>query len=77
MAVSFKLNNAEFPPLPFPSTSQPGPSISTSLPFITVFKPFPFNIFNRLFAIATNTRISSITHFSQDNFFPKLILDPS
>ena len=31
MAVSFKLNNAEFPPLPFPSTSKPVWSTSTSL----------------------------------------------
>ena len=77
MAVSFKLNNAEFPPLPFPSTSKPVSSISASLPFITACKPFPRNIINRSFAIATNTRISSITRFSQDNFFPKLILNSS
>ena len=64
MAVSFKLNNAEFPPLPFPSTSKPVSSISASLPFITACKPFPRNIINRSFAIATNTRISSITRFS-------------
>ena len=35
MAVSFKLNNAEFPPLPFPSTAKAVLSISASLPFIT------------------------------------------
>ena len=77
MAVSFKLNNAEFPPLPFPSTSKPVSSISASLPFTTACKPFPRNIINRSFAIATNTRISSVPRFSQDNFFLKLILNPS
>ena len=77
MSVSFKLNNAEFPPLPFPSTSKPVSSISSSLPFITACKPFPRNIIYRSFAFATNTRISSITRFSQDTFFPKLILNPS
>ena len=77
MAVSFKLNNAEFPPLPFPSTSKPVSSISASLPFITACKPFPHNIINRSFVIATNTCISSVPCFSQDNFFPKLILNPS
>ena len=77
MAVSFKLNNAEFPPLPSPSTSKPVSSISPSLPFITACKPFPRNIINRSFAIATNTRISSITRFSQDSFFHKLIINPS
>ena len=77
MTVSFKLKNAEIPPLLFPSTSKPVSSISASLPFITACKPFPRNIINRSFAIATNTRISCITRFSQDNFFPKIILNPS
>ena len=77
MAVSFKLNNAEFPPLPFPSTSKPISSISASLPFTTPCKPFPHNIINRSFATATNTQISSISRFSEDNFFPKLKLNPS
>ena len=74
IAVSFKLHNAEFPPLPFPSTSKPVSSISASLPFTTNCKPFPRNIINRSFVIATNTRISSITRFSQDNFFLNLYL---
>ena len=77
MAVSFKLDNAEFPPLPFPSTPKPVSSISASLPFITACKPFPRNIINRSFAIATNTRISSLTRFSQDNLFPKFIFNSS
>ena len=55
MAVSFKLNNAEFPPLPFPSTSKPVSSISASLPFVTACKTFPRNIINWSFAIATYT----------------------
>ena len=54
MAVSFKLNNAEFPPLPFCSTSKPVSPVSASLPFITACKTFPRNIINRLLAIATN-----------------------
>ena len=77
MAVSFKLNNAEFPPLLFPYTYKPVSSISASLPFITACKPFPCNIINRSFAIATNTRISSVPRFSQDIFFAQLILNPS
>ena len=60
MAVSFKLNNAEFPPLLFPYTYKPVSSISASLPFITACKPFPHNIINRSFAIVTNTPISSV-----------------
>ena len=74
MAVSFKLNNAEFPPLPFPSTSKPVLSNSASVPFITACKPFPCNIMNRSFAIARNTPISSVPLFSQDNFFRNLYL---
>ena len=74
MAVSFKLNNAEFPPLPFPSTSKPVLSNSASVPFITACKPFPCNIMNRSFAIARNTTISSVPLFSQDNFFRNLYL---
>ena len=37
--VSFKLNNADFPPLYFPSASKPVPS-----PFITAYKSFSHNI---------------------------------
>ena len=69
MAVSFKLNNADFPPLRFPSTSKPVSSISASLPFITAYKPFAYNINTRSFAIATNTPISSVPRILQDNFF--------
>ena len=77
MAVSFKLNNADFPPLPFPSASKPVSSIFASLPLITAYKPFPRNINIRSFAIATNTPISSVPPILQDNFFPKLVLNPS
>ena len=77
MAVSFKLNNAEFLPLPFPSTSKPVSSISASLPFITACTHFPRDIINGSFAIVTNKCISSINCFSKDNFFPKLILNSS
>ena len=77
MAVSFKLNNANFPPLPFPSASKPVSSISASLPFITACKLFPHNINTRSFAIATNTRTSSVPCTLQDNFFPKIIINPS
>ena len=77
MAVSFKLNNADFPPLPFPSASKPVSSISASLPFITACKPFSHNINTRSFAVATNTPISSVPHILQDNFFPKIIINAS
>ena len=77
MAVSFKLNNADFPPLPFPSASKPVSFISASLPSITACKPFPRNINIRSFAIATNTPISSVPLILHDNLFPKLILKPS
>ena len=72
MAVSFKLNNADFPPLPFPSASKPVSSISASLQFITACKPFPRNIDIRSFAIATNTPISSVPRILQEIFFLKL-----
>ena len=77
MAVSFKLNNADFPLLPFPSASKSVSSISPSLPFITACKPFPRNVNIRSFAIATNTPISSVSHILQDNLFPKIIINPS
>ena len=77
MAVSFKLNNADFLPLPFPSASKPVSSISASLPFITSCKPFHRNINTRSFAIDTNTPISSVPHILQDNLFPKIIINPS
>ena len=41
MAASFKLNNADFLPLPFPSASKPVSSISASLPFTNACKLFP------------------------------------
>ena len=77
MAVSFKLNNADFPPLPFPSASKPVSYISASLPFITACKPFPHNINTRSFAIATNTPISSVPCILKDNFFLIIIINPS
>ena len=86
MAVSFKLNNPGFPPLRFPSASKPVSSISASLPvsstsasspFVNVCKPFPRNINTWSFAITTNTPISSIPRILQDNFFPKIIINPS
>ena len=48
MAVSFKLHNADFSPLSFPSASKPVSSVSASLPFITACKSFPHNINIRL-----------------------------
>ena len=77
MAVAFKLNNTDFPPLPFPSASKPVLSMSASLPFITACKPFPRNINIRSFAIAINTPISSVSRILEDNYFPKFILNPS
>ena len=77
MAVSFKLNNADFRPLPFPSASKSVSSISASLPFITAYKPFLRNINTRSFVIATHTPISSVPRILQDNFFPKIIINPS
>ena len=73
MTVSFKLNNADFLPLPFPSASKPVSSTSASLPFITACKPFSCNINT----IATNTPISSVPRISRDNHFPKIIINPS
>ena len=66
--LSFKLN-ADFPPLAFPSAPKPVSSISASLSFINVGKPFPHNINIISFAIATNTSISSFPCILQDNFF--------
>ena len=64
MTVSFKLNNADFCPLP---------------PFLPprLFHPSLLNINITQFAIGTNTSISSVTRILQDNFSPKLILDIS
>ena len=73
MAVSFKLSNADFPPLPFPSASKTGSFISASLPFITTCKPFLRNINIRSFAIATNTPIQ-IVAFYKIFFFLNLYL---
>ena len=73
MTVSFKLNNADFPPLPFPSASKPVSSVSALLPFITAYKSFPRNRnigSSKSFAIATNTPISSVPHILQGNCFP-------
>ena len=44
MVVSFKLNNTNFPPLPFPPASKPVSSISASLRSTTASKPFNINI---------------------------------
>ena len=77
MAVSFKLTNAYFLPLPFASTYKPVSSIFASLPFTTASKPFPHNIKTRSFAIATNTPICSVPRILQDNFFPKITINPS
>ena len=73
MAVSFKLNNADFLPLPFPSISKPVSSVSVSLSFTTTYKPFPCNVnigSSKSFAIAVNTPISSFCHILQGNLFP-------
>ena len=73
MAASFKLNNADFLPLPFPSISKPVSSVSVSLSFITAYKPFPCNVnigSSKSFAIAINTPISSFCHILQGNLFP-------
>ena len=73
MAVSFKLNNADFLPLPFPSISKPVSSVSVSLSFTTAYKPFPCNVnigSSKSFAIAINTPISSFCHILQGNLFP-------
>ena len=75
MAVSFKLNNSDFPPIPFPSSYKLALSISASLPFITTCKPFPRNINTRSFAIATNVPIPSVPPILHNNCFPKLILN--
>lgn len=40
MPVSFKLKNANFPPLPNSTPSKPGSSVSNSLPFTTVSRSF-------------------------------------
>ena len=77
MAVSFKLNSTDFPPLPFPSASKSVSSISASLLFITACKPFLPNINIRSFAIPTNAPTSVALRILQDNFFLKLILNPS
>ena len=73
MAVSFKLNNADFLPLPFPSISKPVSSVSVSLSFTTTYKPFPCNVnigSSKSFAIAVNTPISSFCYILQGNLFP-------
>ena len=73
MAVSFKLNNAGFLPLPFPSISKPVSSVCVSLSFTTAYKPFPCNVnigSSKSFAIAINTPISSFCDILQGNLFP-------
>ena len=78
--MSFKLNNADFPPLPFPFASKNLSPVSASLPFITARKPFSRNInirSSKSFAIATNTPTASVPRILQSIFFPKLILNPS
>ena len=77
MAVSFKLNNADFLhhlfllPLSLfhPSLLHHHLSLLASL--------FPQSINTRSFAIATNTPISSVPRILQDYFFPKIIINPS
>ena len=72
IALSFKLNNVDFSPLPFLSVSKPVSSASVSLPFITACKPVTRSIntkLSKLFDIATNKRISSVSRISQVNFF--------
>ena len=73
MAVSFKLNNGDFLPLPFPSISKPVSSFSASLSFTTAYKPFSHNVnigSSKSFAIAINTPISRFFHILQGNLFP-------
>ena len=41
MARSFKLNNADFPPLPFPSVSKPVSSVSASFCLLLLASLFP------------------------------------
>ena len=80
VAVSFNLNSADFPRLPFPSVSKPVSSVSASLPFISACKPFPRNIsirLSKLFAIPTSTPSSGVFRILQGDFFPKLKCNPS
>ena len=80
MAVSFKLNNTDLPPLTFPSASKSVSSVSASLPFITARKHFPHNITigsSKSLAVATNTPTFHVPCILQGNFFLKLILNPS
>ena len=56
--LCFELNNADFPPLPFPCDTKNVSSVSALLPFISPRTPFPRNInirSSKLFTIATNT----------------------
>ena len=77
--VSFKLNNADFPSLPYPSilhylsllSSISVSSVSASLA-ITAYKPFPRNLniqSSISLAIATGIPISNVPHILQGNFF--------
>ena len=78
--VSFKLNNADFPPLLFPSAAKNVSSVSVSLPFITARRLVPCNIDIRLsqsIAIATNTPTYNVCYILHGSFFHKLILNPS
>ena len=63
MTFSFKLNNVDFPPLPFPSVSKSVSSVFGSLSYINI-RP------SKSFVIATNTPISSVPHILQGIFSP-------
>ena len=67
MAVSSKLNNVDFPPLPFPSVSKPISSVLASLPYINIAP-------SKSFVKATNTPIYSVPQCNASTLSLTLIL---
>ena len=80
MAVSFKLNHADFPPLVNSAASKPVSSVSSSLSCATGSRSFP----NKVGAIsfksltkASNKSFPSVSRFYSGNFAPKHLHNPS
>ena len=80
MTVSFELNTADFPPLPFSSVTKP------VYPSLLHYRLIPLPSLSRninirsskSFAIATNKKPNfSVPHILQGNFLPKIIRNPS
>ena len=72
MTASFKLNNADFPPLPFPTFSVSRSSISESLPFATACNSLSdnFSLSSNHLSNSTNGLLSMVSGVLRGEFGP-------